>query len=94
MINTFLIAGIIVECLILALLALFGKLSGKAFAVIALITAICCGVVGVLDTGTHKAQAQKDIRSSIYKQIAARAFLQSQRRIYSSGTHAAGGRYQ
>lgn len=66
MTNIVFIAGIIIECLVLALLALLGKLSGKAFAVIALVTAICCGVVGGMDAGTHKVQVQKDIRSSIY----------------------------
>ena len=64
--NTILIAGIIAECLVLALLALFGKLSGKVFAVIALVTALCCAAVGFLDAGTHKVQEQTDIRSSIY----------------------------
>ena len=64
--NTVLIAGIIAECLILALLALFGKLSGKVFAVIALVTALCCAAVGFLDAGTHKVQEQTDIRSSVY----------------------------
>ena len=66
MINTFLIAGIIVECIVLALLALLGKLSGKAFAVIAFVTAICCAAVGFIDAGTHKVQEKTDIRSSIY----------------------------
>ena len=64
--NTVLIAGIIAECLVLALLALFGKLSGKVFALIALATALCCAAVGFLDAGTHKIQEQTDIRSSVY----------------------------
>ena len=64
--NTILIAGIIAECLVLALLALFGKLSGRVFAVIALVTALCCAAVGFLDAGTHKVQEQTDIRSSVY----------------------------
>lgn len=66
MTNIYFIAGIIIECIVLALLALFKKLSARAFAVIALITALCCGAAGFLDRGTKKVQEQTNTRSSIY----------------------------
>ncbi|MCR5794759.1 MAG: VWA domain-containing protein [Solobacterium sp.] len=76
MTNIYFIAGIIIECIVLALLAVFKKLSGKAFAAIAVVTALCCGVVGFMDRGTQKAQEQTDIRSSLY--MAARLIEEDQ----------------
>lgn len=66
MINTILIAGIIIECIVLALMALLKKWSAKVFAVIAAITAICCLVVGVLNLGAKKTEETTDIRSTVY----------------------------
>ena len=46
--KTILIFGIIIECVVLALLTIFKKWTGRAFVAIALITAVCCGAAGFL----------------------------------------------
>lgn len=60
--------GVVLECLLLLGLALMKKCTGKTFLVISLITALCCGVVVVVEAGANadSGSGKLDVRGHVY----------------------------
>lgn len=60
--------GVVLECLLLLGLALMKKCTGKAFLVISLITALCCGVVAAVEAGANgdSGSGKLDVRGHVY----------------------------
>lgn len=64
--KTFLIASIILECLLLAVLTIFQKWTRKAFLAVAALTAVCCCLIGFLNIQTEQAAEEADQRACMY----------------------------
>lgn len=64
--KTILISGIIVECIVLALLTILKKWTGKAFLAITVITAVCCGLAGYMAGANKGPDSQENQRADLY----------------------------
>lgn len=64
--KTILIASIILECLLLALLTIFQKWTKKAFLIVAAVTAVCCFLLYFLNVQTERISEEADQRACIY----------------------------
>ena len=68
--QTVILIGVVLECLLLLGLALMKKCTGKAFLAISLITALCCGAVAALEAGGKDSDhARIDVKGHVYMAV-------------------------
>lgn len=64
--KTVLIFGVVIECIILILLTVFKKWTKKAFLIVSAVTAVSCGVIGLIGAQTTLLSKEIDQRESLY----------------------------